>query len=105
MATLWKLIRRTWRGAWKPTYKPNTGWWYLLDVPWRIRDVFCAVFLFFLGPPWIAFLCYEALARGEKRLFVGVAVLGAMWVVLFGVAYLAGGSTARRDAPSTRPTG
>ena len=89
------LLRRLWRGAWRPTYKPFTGWWYLLDVPYRIRDVFCALFLFFLGPPWIAYLLYEALMNNQKRLFAGVAVLGSIWLLLFVVAFFKG-------APSTQ---
>ena len=84
------LLQRLWRGAWKPIYKPATGWWYLLDVPYRLRDVFCALFLFFLGPPWIAYLLYEALANDQKRLFAGVIVLGSMWLLLFVVAFFAG---------------
>ena len=45
MPQLWNVLQRVWRGAWKPTYKPFTGWWYLLDLPYRLREVFCAIFL------------------------------------------------------------
>ena len=86
------LLRRVWRGAWRPIYEPTTGWWYLLDLPYRLRDVFCALFLFLFGPPWIGYLLYEVLANSQKHVLAGVIVLGLMWLLLFATAFLAGGS-------------
>ncbi len=83
------VVRRIWRGAWKPTYSPPRGkrWWHYVDyIGWRSQDIVGALYIF-VGPPWIGFALYERYSINPNATIAFVGLMGALWLLLVVSAY------------------
>jgi hypothetical protein len=97
-----EILRRVWRGAWKPTFKRSVEWWSLLDWPYRLREMFGALFILF-APLWIGMIIYYEYSTNPKKALFGAGVFSVLWVVLTLLAYWHGreeppkGQTRRKE--------
>jgi hypothetical protein len=92
------VLRRVWRGAWRPTWPLPQGrrWWHHIDYwPRRLRDLFGGLFIFF-GPPWLGFLIYERYNANPKAMLALIGIIGVIWLSLVLLAYHAGGEQSDR---------
>ena len=90
-------MKRVWRGTWQPTYKSFEGWWRILDWPWRLSDIFGALFVF-LGPLWIAMIIYYGYTDNPQKALAGAGIFSVLWLLLVLLAYWRGGEIKKPSA-------